>query len=132
MNTKRIIIASILISTLCIEELDAQSTGGDLDPNKCIRSAGYIWSSIKKDCIRSFELETQLVNKDNIFYASILFSASKDSVEVFSTEGQFILTRKKKNYYIGTNEEVSLFIQKNKSKWQIGNRDTDEILYIEK
>ena len=132
MKIKRTLISTILLSTLCLQELKAQSTGEDLDPNKCIRSAGYIWSSIKKDCIRAFELETQLVNKDNIFYASILFSASKDSVEVFSTEGQFILTRKKKNYYIGTNEGTSLFIEINKSKWQMGNRDTDEILYTEK
>jgi hypothetical protein len=77
-------------------------------------------------------LETQLVNKENIFFASILFSASADSVEVFSKEGQFLLMKKKKNYYMGNNDDISYFIEKNNSKWLMGKYETDEILYTEK
>jgi hypothetical protein len=132
MTVKSILLICALVTTLCFQESNAQSTGDDLDPNKCIRSAGYVWSAIKKDCIRAFELETQLVNKENIFFASILFSASADSVEVFSKEGQFLLMKKKKNYYIGNNDDVSYFIEKNNSKWLMGKYETDEILYTEK
>ena len=132
MTIKSIFFTFILATGCCFQESNAQSTGDDLDPNKCIRSAGYVWSSIKKDCIRPFELETQLVNKENIFFASILFSASLDSVEVFSKEGQFLLMKKKKNYYIGNSDDVSYFIEKNNSKWVMGKNETDEILYTEK
>ena len=132
MTIKSIVLILILAASFCVQESNAQSTGDDLDPNKCIRSAGYIWSSIKKDCIRAFELETQLVNKEKIYFASILFSASLDSVEVFSKEGQFLLMKKKKNYYIGNYDDVPYFIEKNNSKWMMGKYETDEILYTEK
>jgi hypothetical protein len=50
---------------------------------------------LKKDCIRAFELPTQLIQKNNSYFASMLFSAIGDTVEVFSKESQFFITRKK-------------------------------------
>jgi hypothetical protein len=110
MNSKNILLVTIFI--INFQKVEAQTTGENLDPNKCIRSAGYVWSDLKKDCIRAFELPTQLIQKDNSYFASVLFSATADTVEVFSKEGKFLLTRKKKNYFIGTYDEISFFLEK--------------------
>ncbi len=130
MNSKIILLITIFI--INFQKSEAQTTGEDLDPNKCIRSAGYVWSDLKKDCIRAFELPTQLIQKDNSYFASVLFSATADTVEVFSKEGQFLLMRKKKNYFIGANDEILFFLEKNNSKWVMGKIESEEILYTEK
>jgi hypothetical protein len=94
MNSKIILLITIFI--INFQKAESQTTSENLDPNKCIRSAGHVWSDLKKDCIRAFELPTQLIQKDNSYFASMLFSAIGDTVEVFSKESQFFITRKKK------------------------------------
>ena len=132
MNIKLFLLLTIFANSIYVQQAKSQEIKTDIDKNSCIRSASYVWSDIKRDCIRAFELQNQLINKDNTPYASILFSTSMDSVEVFSSEGQFILTKKKKNYFIGNQNETSFFMEKNNSKWVMGKLESDEILYREK
>ena len=75
--------------------------GSDRDSHRCIPSAGYQWSEIKKECIRSFELPLQLYNVDSTFIAGILFSENKKYAEVFSKEGHFVLEQKNDSMYLG-------------------------------
>ena len=42
MTVKSILLTCALVTTLCFQESNAQSTGDVLDPNKCIRSAGDV------------------------------------------------------------------------------------------
>ena len=39
--------------------------GGDVDTHGCKPSAGYTWSSLKKECVRLFEVGTKLAHADD-------------------------------------------------------------------
>ena len=58
---------------------EAAIPGSDKDEHGCVGSAGYVWSEVKKDCIRPFEagLKISETQKDNATYATyIVFALS--------------------------------------------------------
>ncbi len=67
------------------------ATGGDRDTHGCIGSAGYTWSMLKNECIRVFEQDVQLSQKDNkdsySSLAAVVFNADKSKAEVFLVNG---------------------------------------------
>ena len=85
----KFLIFTFLFAGCCHSKINI--VGADKDIHGCIGSAGYQWSEIRKECIRSFELPLQLLNSDKTFIASFLFSENKNQAEVFSKEGNFIL-----------------------------------------
>jgi len=93
---------TILLSTMFLGSLVfAQKTpvlGGDKDAHGCIGSAGYTYSQIKKDCIRTFEEKIKLkeVASDGGYIAAVIFSKDKKKAEVFVKDvegGSLILIR---------------------------------------
>ncbi|RNA62719.1 hypothetical protein D1631_12625 [Chryseobacterium nematophagum] len=94
----------ILINTLFLGSfMFAQKVGGDRDAHGCIGSAGYTYSQVKKDCIRTFEQKVKLTEVNpKASYTSmtaVVFSDDMKKAEVFLPEqesGSLILTRAKK------------------------------------
>ncbi|MFZ4929306.1 hypothetical protein [Chryseobacterium sp. Mn2064] len=95
---------TVLLSTLFLGSLVfAQKTpvvGGDKDAHGCIGSAGYTYSQIKKDCVRTFEQKiklTEVVPKgSSTSIAAVIFSKDKNKAEVFVKDAgaeSIILTR---------------------------------------
>nr|WP_315033892.1 hypothetical protein [uncultured Chryseobacterium sp.] len=92
----------ILLSTMFLGTLVfAQKTpvlGGDKDAHGCIGSAGYTYSQIKKDCVRTFEQKIKLkeVATNGDYMAAVIFSKDMKKAEVFVKDvegGSIILTR---------------------------------------
>lgn len=93
---------TILLSTMFLGSLVfAQQTlvlGGDRDAHGCIGSAGYTYSQIKKDCVRTFEEKIKLkeVSSKGDYIAAVIFSKDMKKAEVFVKDvdgGSMILTR---------------------------------------
>ncbi|WP_426479061.1 hypothetical protein ACP3T3_06315 [Chryseobacterium sp. CBSDS_008] len=93
---------TILLSTMFLGSLVfAQKgiiKGGDRDAHGCIGSAGYTYSQIKKDCIRTFEQKIKLkeVATNGDYMAAVIFSKNMKKAEVFVKDaegGSVILTR---------------------------------------
>ena len=76
--------------------------GADRDKHGCIGSAGYVYSTIKKDCIRVFEQNIKLTEfsprGSSTSMAAVIFSKDSFKAEVFlpSYNGGQILIRKGK------------------------------------
>lgn len=66
----------------------APKTGNDRDAHNCISSAGYTWSELKNNCVRSWEVGIQFdpsANRsDKTSIANVLFLNGK--AEVFASE----------------------------------------------
>lgn len=83
------IMFGVLAILLCVMtgcKSSAGLAGSDRDKHGCIGSAGYVWSSVQKDCIRLFEKGIRLNDKIDIyssFAAYLVFNADSSSVEVF-------------------------------------------------
>ncbi|WP_185289758.1 hypothetical protein [Chryseobacterium lactis] len=72
--------------------------GGDKDAHGCIGSAGYTYSQIRKDCVRTFEEKIKLkeVASKGDYIAAVIFSKDMKKAEVFVKDaegGSVILTR---------------------------------------
>jgi hypothetical protein len=65
----------------------ANKVGSEKDAHGCISAAGYIWSVLKNDCVRVFELGIRLYPKspvnDNNTVAFVIFSADETKAELF-------------------------------------------------
>lgn len=97
-------------------------TGADRDAHGCIGSAGYVWSSLKNECIRSFELADYVEVKDGsaTFKEGIAFSEDKNQAELFSTQGTFILTKNKKGDFEGKKQDgSSIILSFQDSTWKV-------------
>lgn len=105
--------------------------GGDKDEHGCLGSAGYQWSSVKKDCIRSFELTLQLLNADKTFGAGVLFSDDKSQAEVFSKEGTFVLAKQSDTRYELKSADGGVFLRNANGKWEFGNLKDGAATYVE-
>lgn len=90
-------------------------TGSDRDLHGCIGSAGYTWSSIKKECIRLFEIGIRLnpaaavANKTSS--AFIIFDNDKLKAELFvpgQPASSVILGYGKKNSQVWFNKVWNL------------------------
>ena len=63
-----------------------RALGSDRDAHGCIGSAGYVWSEVRKDCIRLFEQGIRTLDTaGNSAY--IVFSPDSSQVELFFSDG---------------------------------------------
>ncbi len=102
--------------------------GADKDKHGCKASAGYQWSKLKKECIRSFELPLQLYNRDKTFGAGVLFAKDSSRAEVFCKEGRFVLKTKEKINIKVSFRYRDYFLKKTDGKWIFINVNK-EIIY---
>jgi hypothetical protein len=113
--------------------------GNDKDKHGCIGSAGYTWSVLKKECVRTFELThtdknaIELISIDNTQKMVVLFSSDKTKAEVFYSGGNKVVKKSTKgNVYMLKNEKTIVEKLINlKGKWQFVkvNNGQREVLY---
>ena len=78
---------------------DSTIVGADQDEHGCLASAGFTWSKMYKDCVRSFTgLQLNPVDHpqsdDETLCAYVLFSEDKNKAELFIPNSEsIILTR---------------------------------------
>ena len=102
--------------------------GADHDEHGCKASAGYTWSLIKQECIRSFELPLQLTNKDNSFSAGVAFASDSSRVEIFTKDGTMLLNKQGDAMY----SDTAWLFQKIKDQWVMRKLHSEEIAYSSK
>jgi hypothetical protein len=89
MKTKTFFFALFFAGTSALFAQQTQpKAGADKDVQDCIASAGYTYSKLKKECIRTFEQKIQLkeiATKGN-YTAAILFNKDQSKAEIFLKE----------------------------------------------
>lgn len=96
--------------------------GGDADAHNCKASAGYQWSSLQKNCVRSFELPLQLLNTDKTSGAGVAFSADKKQAEVFSAMGTVVLSAQSAQLFSGKSDGQEWYLEQKAGKWLFGKK----------
>lgn len=96
---KTIFLSAMFLGSLVFAQ-QTHVVGADRDAHGCIGSAGYTYSQIKKDCVRTFEQKIKLTEVDpkgsSTSIAAVIFSKDMKKAELFvkDTEaGSIILTR---------------------------------------
>ena len=105
--------------------------GGDSDAHGCKASAGYTWSTLKKACIRVFELPLKLSDPKGSMIAGIVISDDKKQAEVFAKEGNFILDQKSETSYANSAAAGGMFLEKRNGVWEFGASKDGKALYAE-
>jgi hypothetical protein len=89
MKTRTLFAALLLaITSTLFAQQTPPKAGADKDAHGCIASAGYTYSELKKECIRSFEQKIQLkeiASKGN-YTAAVLFNKDQSKAEIFLKE----------------------------------------------
>ncbi|MEN9655311.1 MAG: hypothetical protein RLZZ231_668 [Bacteroidota bacterium] len=104
MKTKTFFFALLFAGTSALFAQQTQlKAGADKDTHGCIASAGYTYSQLKKECIRTFEQKIQLkeiATKGN-YTAAVLFNKDQSKVEIFLKEEKtsVILNRSSKGIW---------------------------------
>ena len=104
MKTKTFLFALLFAGTSALFAQQTQpKAGADKDAHGCIASAGYTYSRLKKECIRTFEQKIQLkeiATKGN-YTAAVLFNKDQSKVEIFLKEEKtsVILNRSSKGIW---------------------------------
>jgi hypothetical protein len=107
METKTLLLPLLLAVTSVIFAQQTEiKAGADKDAHGCIASAGYTYSQLKKECIRTFEQKIQLkemATKGN-YTAAVLFNKDQSKVEIFLKEEKksLILNRTSKGVWKNT------------------------------
>lgn len=107
MKTKTLLLTQLLAGTSMIFAQQIQpKVDADKDVQDCIASAGYTYSQLKKECIRTFEQKIQLkemATKGN-YTAAVLFNKDQSKVEIFLKEEKksLILNRTSKGVWKNT------------------------------
>lgn len=96
--------------------------GGDADAHGCKASAGYQWSSLQKNCVRSFELPLQLLNADKTSGAGVTFSVDKKQAEVFSAMGTVVLSAQSAQLFSGKSGGQEWYLEQKAGKWLFGKK----------
>lgn len=116
---KLICTAAVMALFSCKTTQTVQMPGSDRDKHGCIASAGYIWSNVRKDCIRIFEVGTPLYSlKKDITTSAVYIVFSNDSLHVEA--------------YIPERKNSVIMQYKNAGIWQGKGytlRQTDEAKY---
>jgi hypothetical protein len=116
--------------TLTMQKPDTLTTpmvGNDADEHGCRGSAGMQWSTLKQECIRSFELASQdpnaveMLSTDKTQIAVALFASDKSKAEVFYAGGTKLLDKKSETSYVFDSESGGIFLVKIKGKWELGD-----------
>jgi hypothetical protein len=107
MKTESYIFALIVAGTSVLFAQEKEPImGADKDAQGCIASAGYTYSQLKKECIRTFEQKIQLkeiASKGN-YNATVLFNRNQSKAEIFLKEEKksVILNRTSKGIWKNT------------------------------
>jgi hypothetical protein len=107
METKTLLLPLLLAVTSALFAQQTEiKTGADKDAHGCIASAGYTYSQLKKECIRTFEQKIQLkefVTKGN-YTAAVFFNNDQSKAEIFLKEEKtsIILNRTAKGIWKNT------------------------------
>lgn len=107
---KKIFLFSIIValSFSCGKKVSQENTtakeepkrivGGDSDAHGCKGSAGYTWSTLKKECIRIFEgtklSHTEETGKSYTTAAFVIFDGNKAELFLDTQDESIILERK--------------------------------------
>jgi hypothetical protein len=94
---KAFIFASLCFSAFAFSQVETPIVGGDRDAHGCIGSAGYTYSQIKKDCIRTFEQKIKLseVANNGSMMSAVIFSKDMKQAEVFlPTDKESLILKK--------------------------------------
>ena len=89
MKNKTFLFALLFAGTSAIFAQQTQpKTGADRDSHGCIASAGYTYSELKKECIRTFEQKIQLkeIATKGSYNATVLFNKDQSKAEIFLKE----------------------------------------------
>ena len=80
------------------EETKKVVVGGDVDTHGCKPSAGYTWSSLKKECVRLFEVGTKLAHaEDGKTYSTVsyvIFEGNEAELFLDTQKEPILLERK--------------------------------------
>ena len=112
MKTKTFLFALLFAGTSALFAQHKQpKAGADKDAHGCIASAGYTYSQLKKECIRTFEQKIQLkeiATKGN-YTAAILFNKDQSKAEIFLKEEKtsVILNRTAKGFWKNANYSLT-------------------------
>lgn len=104
MKTKNFLFALLFAGTsVLFAQQKLPKVGADKDTYGCITSAGYTYSQLKKECIRTFEKKIQLkeiATKGN-YTAAVLFNKNQSKAEIFLKEEKtsVILNRSSKGIW---------------------------------
>ena len=89
MKTKTLFAALLFAGTSALSAQQTQhKVGGDKNDHDCISSAGYTYSQLKKECIRTFEQKIQLkeIATKGSYNATVLFNKDQSKAEIFLKE----------------------------------------------
>ncbi len=96
----------VFVSCKCSSDTPKQIdniVGADQDAHGCKSSAGYVWSEVKQDCIRVWEIGVSLsniANKENNCF--VVFSNDSTNVELFNvSNSKNIIIAQKDTYWEG-------------------------------
>jgi hypothetical protein len=87
---------------------DEKIIDADKDKNGCLATAGYVWSKVKKDCIRIYDVAIPLTPIDNMH--------TED--EMLSVYFIFNEDQSQAEVYLPKNTESVLFTQSNAGSWR--------------
>ena len=107
------------------------NTGNDKDGHGCIAAAGYQWSNLLEECIRTFEVGQVMTsaNAESTSVCYLIQSTERTAVEVFfvdapngvilqqtangwiSDDGTLVLSSPKTDYYLLQNSEGHILYQ---------------------
>ena len=132
-----LLLCAGLFSSACSEKKMPETptppiVGGDADAHGCRASAGYQWSTLQNNCIRSFELPLQLLNADKTSGAGVVFSTDKQKAEVFSASGTTLLVAQSATHYVGNGNAGDWTLTQTAGKWQFGKKGDKSSIYTEK
>ncbi|MHA8065637.1 hypothetical protein V7S76_03035 [Aquirufa sp. ROCK2-A2] len=109
---------SLGISSFITTAQKSTTVGKNKDNHGCIGSAGYQWSILRNECVRSFEQKIQLKNRDKSYTCGIILSANQQKAELFCKEGHFILTYSSKaKAYL--HQKINWQLANQNGKWMI-------------
>lgn len=92
-----------------------QLVGADRDAHGCIGSAGYVWSYMRKDCVRPWVSGEPVYIGDSTRRGYAIFSADSLRVEILMSDKKKILKRKNTQY---TNGRLTIFKNSSES-WEL-------------
>lgn len=95
------LFAAILLAACAPEgpdlsQYEAEEVGSYRDPHGCISSAGYVWSALLSECVRTFEIGAPLLDAQDpeaTSSAALVRSADHDAVELFLPLGGSVLLK---------------------------------------
>ncbi|WP_288438157.1 hypothetical protein [uncultured Chryseobacterium sp.] len=133
---KKTILFSAMLLSACIFAQKSPVLGGDRDVHGCLGSAGYTYSQLKNNCIKTFSQKIKLkeVSTDKSYTSTtaVIFNKSMTKAEVFIPDGaakSIILDRqgKEKLWKSGAHVKDSYILTPYKKSYQI--KKNDEVIY---